>query len=145
VANPYLPIFALGLLAFLFACVSVTLATVVGPKRYNRAKRDAYECGVDPTPQPIGGGHFSVKYYHLRYRDCVPLPVGGFVRRIRVVRSNGSHPVHRDRDVRVPLRLAPRWIAMGLAAMTLDPMNPIATTATPVTYVNRLKAGTRWA
>jgi len=39
------------------------LATVVGPKRYNRAKRDAYECGIDPTPQPIGGGHFSVKYY----------------------------------------------------------------------------------
>ena len=61
--NPYLPIFALGLLAFLFACVSVTLATLIGPKRYNRAKRDAYECGIDPTPQPIGGGHFTIKYY----------------------------------------------------------------------------------
>lgn len=61
--NPYLPIFALGLLAFLFAVLSVTLATVIGPKRYNRAKLDAYECGIDPTPQPIGGGHFTIKYY----------------------------------------------------------------------------------
>lgn len=59
----YTPILALGILAGLFAVVSVTLATVVGPKRYNRAKRDAYECGIDPTPQPIGGGHFSIKYY----------------------------------------------------------------------------------
>ena len=59
----YLPIFCLGVLATLFALVSVTMASIVGPKRYNRAKRDAYECGIDPTPQPIGGGHFSVKYY----------------------------------------------------------------------------------
>jgi len=59
----YGPILALGILAFAFALLSVTLATLVGPKRYNRAKRDAYECGIDPTPQPVGGGHFSVKYY----------------------------------------------------------------------------------
>ncbi|MEI8080568.1 MAG: NADH-quinone oxidoreductase subunit A [Actinomycetes bacterium] len=61
--NPYVPILALGLLAFLFAGFSVTLASITGPKRYNRAKRDAYECGIDPTPQPVGGGHFSIKYY----------------------------------------------------------------------------------
>ena len=61
--NPYLPILCLGILAGLFAIVSVTLATIVGPKRYNRAKRDSYECGIDPTPQPIGGGHFTIKYY----------------------------------------------------------------------------------
>ncbi len=61
--NPYLPILTLGILAFAFAVFSVTMATITGPKRYNRAKRDAYECGIDPTPQPIGGGHFSVKYY----------------------------------------------------------------------------------
>lgn len=59
----YGPILALGILCGAFALVSVTLATIVGPKRYNRAKRDAYECGIDPTPQPVGGGHFSVKYY----------------------------------------------------------------------------------
>jgi len=62
-SNPYLPILFLGALAFLFAGFSVTAATLTGPKRYNRAKRDAYECGIDPTPQPDGGGHFAVKYY----------------------------------------------------------------------------------
>ena len=36
---------------------------MVGPKRYNRAKLDSYECGIEPTPQPVGGGRFPVKYY----------------------------------------------------------------------------------
>ena len=38
-------------------------ASLVGPKRYNRAKLDSYECGIEPTPQPVGGGRFPVKYY----------------------------------------------------------------------------------
>ena len=37
-------------------------ATFTGPKRYNRAKYDAYECGIEPTPQPMGGGRFPVKF-----------------------------------------------------------------------------------
>jgi NADH-quinone oxidoreductase subunit A len=61
--NVYTPILVLGLLAFGFAAFSVAAATVTGPKRYNRAKYDAYECGIEPTPQPIGGGRFPVKYY----------------------------------------------------------------------------------
>lgn len=61
--NVYTPILVLGLLAFGFAVFSVTAATFTGPKRYNRAKYDAYECGIEPTPQPIGGGRFPVKYY----------------------------------------------------------------------------------
>jgi NADH-quinone oxidoreductase subunit A len=61
--NVYTPILVLGLLAFAFAAFSVTVATFTGPKRYNRAKYDAYECGIEPTPQPIGGGRFPVKYY----------------------------------------------------------------------------------
>ena len=36
---------------------------IVGPGRYNRAKYDSYECGIEPTPQPVGGGRFPVKYY----------------------------------------------------------------------------------
>ena len=59
----YTPILVLGLLALLFAVFSVTAASFTGPKRYNRAKYDAYECGIEPTPQPIGGGRFPVKYY----------------------------------------------------------------------------------
>ncbi len=61
--NVYAPILVLGLIAFGFAVFSVAVATITGPKRYNRAKVDAYECGIDPTPQPVGGGRFPVKYY----------------------------------------------------------------------------------
>ena len=61
--NVYAPILILGLLAFGFAAFSVVTASITGPKRYNRAKVDAYECGVEPTPQPVGGGRFPVKYY----------------------------------------------------------------------------------
>jgi NADH-quinone oxidoreductase subunit A len=61
--NVYTPILVLGLLAFGFAVFSVAAASITGPKRYNRAKYDAYECGIEPTPQPIGGGRFPVKYY----------------------------------------------------------------------------------
>ena len=46
-----------------FAIFSVIMSAVVGPKRYNRAKLDSYECGIEPTPQPVGGGRFPVKYY----------------------------------------------------------------------------------
>ena len=61
--TPYLPIVALFALAAGFAVFSVGAAGFIGPKRYNRAKLDAYECGIEPTPQPIGGGRFPVKFY----------------------------------------------------------------------------------
>lgn len=61
--NVYLPILILGLLAFGFAVFSAVIAGLTGPKRYNRAKSQAYECGIEPTPQPIGGGRFPIKYY----------------------------------------------------------------------------------
>jgi NADH-quinone oxidoreductase subunit A len=61
--NAYIPILGLGVLAALFAIGSVMISTLVGPKRYNRAKLDSYECGIQPTPQPVGGGRFPVKYY----------------------------------------------------------------------------------
>lgn len=61
--NVYTPILVLGLLAFGFAVFSAVIAPITGPKRYNRAKVDAYECGIEPTLQPIGGGRFPVKYY----------------------------------------------------------------------------------
>ena len=61
--NVYAPILVLGLIAFGFAAFSVVVSTLSGPRRYNRAKVDAYECGIEPTPQPVGGGRFPVKYY----------------------------------------------------------------------------------
>ena len=59
----YTPVIALALLAAGFAVFSVVMSAFVGPKRYNRAKLDSYECGIEPTPQPVGGGKFPVKYY----------------------------------------------------------------------------------
>jgi len=61
--SPYIPIIGLFALAAAFALFSVGIAPFVGPRRYNRAKLDAYECGIEPTPQPIGGGRFPVKFY----------------------------------------------------------------------------------
>jgi NADH-quinone oxidoreductase subunit A len=59
----YTPVLALLILAAGFAVFSVVMSAVVGPKRYNRAKLDSYECGIEPTPQPVGGGRFPVRYY----------------------------------------------------------------------------------
>ena len=59
----YLPIFVLAVLAAGFAVFSVTFGAIAGPKRWNRAKLQAYESGIEPTPQPRGGGRFPVKYY----------------------------------------------------------------------------------
>jgi NADH-quinone oxidoreductase subunit A len=63
VLDNYVPILVLAALAAAFAIGSVAAAGVMGPKRYNRAKLDAYECGITPTPQPMGGGRFPVKFY----------------------------------------------------------------------------------
>ncbi len=61
--NPYVPILVLAAIAGGFSVFSIGAAAVAGPKRYNRAKLDAYECGIEPTPHAAGGGRFPVKYY----------------------------------------------------------------------------------
>ena len=59
----YVPILVLAALAFGFAAFSVTFGAIAGPKRWNRAKLESYECGIEPTPHPPGGGRIPVKYY----------------------------------------------------------------------------------
>jgi len=59
----YVPIIVLGALAAIFAAFSLVAGALAGPKRWNRAKLQAYECGIEPTPQAQGGGRFPVKYY----------------------------------------------------------------------------------
>jgi NADH-quinone oxidoreductase subunit A len=59
----YLPILVLAILALLFAVFSVFMGTRLGPKRWNRAKLESYESGIEPTPHPAGGGRIPVKYY----------------------------------------------------------------------------------
>ncbi|MBK9475049.1 MAG: NADH-quinone oxidoreductase subunit A [Tetrasphaera sp.] len=61
--NPYTPLLILLGLGFGFAALSVGTSLVVGPARYNRAKAEAYECGIMPTPRAAGGGRFPVKYF----------------------------------------------------------------------------------
>jgi NADH-quinone oxidoreductase subunit A len=61
--NLYLPILVLGAIAAAFAVGSVGIALVIGPRRYNRAKLEAYECGIEPAVQPVGMGRFPIKFY----------------------------------------------------------------------------------
>ena len=59
----YVPVLALAGLAAAFAVGSVAMSAFVGgPARYNRAKLDSYECGIEPTPQALSG-RFPVKFY----------------------------------------------------------------------------------
>jgi NADH-quinone oxidoreductase subunit A len=60
----YLPLVVMFALAGAFALLSALLGPLVGPSRYNRAKFQAYECGIEPSPQPVvGGGRVPVAYY----------------------------------------------------------------------------------
>jgi NADH-quinone oxidoreductase subunit A len=61
--SAYVPILALAALAAAFTLFSVGISQLVGPKRPNAAKLDAYECGIEPSPEPQGGGRFPVKFY----------------------------------------------------------------------------------
>ena len=61
--STYVPILGLFALAAAFALFSVTVAPFVGPRRFNRAKLEAYECGIEPVDQPLNGGRFPVRYY----------------------------------------------------------------------------------
>ena len=59
----YTPVIYLAAIAAGFAVFSVIMSVLAGPRRYNRAKLDSYECGIEPTPQPVGGGRVPIKYF----------------------------------------------------------------------------------
>jgi NADH-quinone oxidoreductase subunit A len=60
----WVPIVGLVVLGALFALFSVAIAPIVGPHRANKAKLAAYECGIEPTPDPVGGARrFPIKFY----------------------------------------------------------------------------------
>ncbi|ACU95397.1 NADH-quinone oxidoreductase subunit A [Saccharomonospora viridis] len=60
----FLPLVLLFGLAVAFALFSVLLGPLFGPSRYNKAKVSAYECGIEPSPQPLtGGGRMPIAYY----------------------------------------------------------------------------------
>jgi NADH-quinone oxidoreductase subunit A len=63
----YTPILVLGAIAAAFAIGSVGIALLIGPRRYNQSKLEAYECGIEPVPEQASahskGQRFPVKYY----------------------------------------------------------------------------------
>lgn len=61
--SAYVPIVGLFALAAAFAIITVVIARLAGPRRYNRAKLEPYECGIEPTPLPVGGSRIPVKFY----------------------------------------------------------------------------------
>src|SRR5690606_10964583 len=61
--NPYVPILVLMGIAAGLALRRGRASAILRPPRYNRAKLEAHECGLGPTPHAVGHGRFPVKYY----------------------------------------------------------------------------------
>ncbi|MGJ7441020.1 NADH-quinone oxidoreductase subunit A [Aquipuribacter sp. MA13-6] len=61
--SPYLPLVIMLAIGVGFAAFSIVATSLTGPSRYNRAKLEAYECGIQPTPQAAGGGRVPIKFY----------------------------------------------------------------------------------
>ena len=125
--NAYVPILVLGALAFGFAVFSIGAGALTGPKRYNRAKLDAYECGIEPTPQPVGGGRFPVKYYLTAMLFIIfdieivfLYPWAVRLRRARHLRAGRDGAVHPHRVRRLRLRVAARRAGVGLTRRTRE-------------------------
>ncbi|MDW5609757.1 NADH-quinone oxidoreductase subunit A [Mycolicibacterium sp. D5.8-2] len=62
--NAFIPILVLAGIAAVFAVSSVAIAVLIGPRRFNRAKLEAYECGIEPLANHIGAAQrFPIRYY----------------------------------------------------------------------------------
>ncbi len=60
--NPYVPILVMITIAGLLAVAGIVVSSMLGPKRYNSAKLDRYESGLQPTPGAAGGGRIPINY-----------------------------------------------------------------------------------
>jgi len=119
--NQYVPLLFLTGLGAAFALFSVLLLPYVGPRRYNRAKADAYECGIEPTPQALGGGKVPVKYYLTAMlfiifdiEERFPVPVRGGLQQAGPVRTGRDGAVHPHGVRRVRLCVASWRTRVGL-------------------------------
>ena len=57
----YLPILLFLIVAIAFGGGTIALSTIIVPRRHNRAKDQAYECGVEPVGD--ARARFNVKFY----------------------------------------------------------------------------------
>ena len=126
--NPYLGIVMLLAIAAGFVTLTIITSMLVGPGRYNRAKYDSYECGIEPTPQPVGGGRFPVKYYITAMLFIVfdieivfLYPWAVVVRPDGHVRAGRDDLVHCHRVRGVHLCAAARWTRLGLTQQGIEP------------------------
>jgi len=57
----YLPILILAVVAILFGLISITMSSLIGPKKPSEVKMAPYECGCEP----VGSARerFSIKFY----------------------------------------------------------------------------------
>ncbi|EGY78609.1 NADH dehydrogenase subunit A [Cutibacterium avidum] len=61
--NGYAPLVGMIILGAVFVLATIAVNVLLAVKRPNRAKHEIYECGIEPTPQPAGGGKFPVKFF----------------------------------------------------------------------------------
>lgn len=59
--HPYIPLLIILLIAIAFAVVTLTVSSLIGPRRYNKAKMLAYECGNEPDGE--ANVRVPVKFY----------------------------------------------------------------------------------
>lgn len=62
----YTPILVLGAIAAAFAVFSVGVAVLIGPRRYNQSKLEAYECGIEPV-EPTAKGQYAGQRFPIKY------------------------------------------------------------------------------
>ncbi|RDH73992.1 NADH-quinone oxidoreductase subunit A, partial [Mycolicibacterium moriokaense] len=62
--SAFTPILVLAAIAAVFAVSSVAIAVLIGPRHFNRAKLDAYECGIQPlSNHAVPAQRFPMRYY----------------------------------------------------------------------------------
>ena len=59
--DEYIPIFVFILVAIGFAILTLVVAGLVHPSRYNKVKLQPYECGIEPVSD--ARDRYSVRYY----------------------------------------------------------------------------------
>lgn len=59
----YLPILLLVVVAVLFGLVSLTMSSLIGPKKFSAVKTSPYECGCEPVG--TARERFSIKFYMI--------------------------------------------------------------------------------
>ncbi len=106
--HTYGPLVLHLLVAAILAGLISTLSVLIGWRRPNRAKQQAYECGMEPTGD--AREPFSVKpgrddFYSFRCGSDFSLPVGGCFPHSRAIWLLRDDDLHRDPAGRLFLSL----------------------------------------